>query len=103
VPKLDSLIKHLGLKKCLVTRPGIVVGEFFLSPSNVHVKNEKVYVTIGQFSVIDWLQNGGKAEKKKKMQFVALWHLLKHGRSMTNFEEFKQLFQILKVENYLQK
>jgi hypothetical protein len=37
----------------------------FLSPFNVCVKNEKVYGTIGQFNVIDQLQNGGKVEKKK--------------------------------------
>jgi hypothetical protein len=30
------------------------------------VKNEKVYGTIGQFNVMNWLQNGGKVEKKKK-------------------------------------
>jgi hypothetical protein len=30
------------------------------------VKNEKVYGTIGQFNVIDQVQNGGKVEKKKK-------------------------------------
>jgi hypothetical protein len=53
VPKLNSLIKHSSLRKCLVARLGIVVGEYFLSPSNTHVKNEKVYGTIGKFSVID--------------------------------------------------
>jgi hypothetical protein len=53
VPKLNSLIKHLSLRKCLVTRLGIVVWEYFLSPSNAHVKNEKVYGTIRKFSVID--------------------------------------------------
>jgi hypothetical protein len=37
------------------------------------------------------------------VQFVPLWHLLKHGHSMIDFEEFKQLFQILKVENYPRK
>ncbi len=66
VPKLDSLIKHSSLKKCLVVRPRIVIGEYFLFPSNRHVKNENVYGNIGQFSVIDQLQNGGKVEKKKK-------------------------------------
>jgi len=45
----------------------------------------------------------GRWKRKKNVQFVTLWHLLKHGRLMTNFQEFKQLFQFLKVENYLQK
>jgi hypothetical protein len=34
----------------------------------------------------------GRQRRKKKVQFVALWHLLKHGRLMKNFEEFKELF-----------
>jgi hypothetical protein len=44
--KLDSLIKLSSLKKCLDIRPKITVGEYFLSPLNVRVKNEKVYGTI---------------------------------------------------------
>jgi hypothetical protein len=42
-----------------------------------------------------------EGREEKKMQFVALWHLFKHGRLMTNFEEFKQLFQFLKVDKCL--
>jgi len=45
----------------------------------------------------------GRWRRKKNVQFVALWHLLKHGCSMIDFEKFKQLFQFLKVENYLPK
>jgi hypothetical protein len=55
VLKLDSLIKHSSFRKCLVTRPRIIIGEIFLSPSNIHVKNGKVYETIRQISVIDQL------------------------------------------------
>jgi hypothetical protein len=45
----------------------MAIKEYFLFPSNTHVKNEKVYTTIGQFNVIDQLHNGGKVEKKIKM------------------------------------
>jgi hypothetical protein len=55
VLKLGSLIKHLGLRKCFVVKPRIIVGEYFLSPFNTHVKNEKVCGTTWQFSVIDQL------------------------------------------------
>jgi hypothetical protein len=55
VLKLDLLIKHLGLRKCFVVKPRIIVGEYFLSPFNIHVKNEKVYGTTWQFNVIDQL------------------------------------------------
>ncbi len=53
--KLNLLIKHLGLRKCFVARPKIAVGEFFLSPFNTHVRNEKVYGTTWQFGVIHQL------------------------------------------------
>jgi len=26
VPKLDSLVKHFGLKKCIIAKPNIIVG-----------------------------------------------------------------------------
>lgn len=67
MPKLDLLIKHSSLRKSLVVRPRIAIKEYSLSPSNAHVKNEKVYATIGQFNVIDQLHNGGKVGKKIKM------------------------------------
>jgi len=89
------LIKHSSLRKCLVVRPWIAIKEYFLSPSNAHVKNEKVYATIGQFNVIDQLQNGGKVEKKIKMRnllhygicsnMAAQWQTLKSSNNFSNF------------------
>jgi hypothetical protein len=52
----------MNLRKCLLVRPIITIGEY-LSPFNVHVKNEKAYGTTWQFNVIDQLQNGGKLGK----------------------------------------
>ncbi len=35
--KLDSLLKHIGLKNYGQSRLGVVVGDYFVNPSNVHV------------------------------------------------------------------
>ncbi len=44
--------------------------------------------------------NGGKVEKKKKIvQFVPIFHLLKHGKPMTNFEHMGGLFDFLNVHH----
>lgn len=41
--KLDFLIKHSRMRKCIVARPMFVIGENFLSPTNTHVKNENLF------------------------------------------------------------
>jgi hypothetical protein len=39
------------------------------------------------WTIVIQLVNGGKVEKKKKyIQFVAIWHLLKQSHPMTDFE-----------------
>jgi hypothetical protein len=40
--------------------------------------------------------------KKIKMEFVSLWHILKLGHLMIDFEAFNCFFQFLKVKNHLQ-
>jgi hypothetical protein len=37
--------------------------------------------------------------RKKDLQFVGPWHLLKQGHPMIDFEEFKHFFYFLNVEN----
>ncbi len=58
--------------------------------SNYHVKYERVYGIRWHFNVVEKLHNGEKAEKN--VQFVGLWHLLKQGHPMIDFEEFKHFF-----------
>jgi hypothetical protein len=56
--------------------------------NNAHVKNEKSYIFTRHGMVIDLVE---KVKKKKKyVQFVAIWHLLK-GHPMIDFEYFKIL------------
>jgi len=83
IPKLHSFIKHLSFKKCNVAKLGMVIGAYYVNPNNAHVKNEKSYIFTRHDMVIDLVE---KVEKKKKyVQFVAIWHLLK-GHPMIDFE-----------------
>jgi hypothetical protein len=43
VLKLDSFIKHLGLRKCQAARSKMKVEDYFVCPRNFHVQNEKLY------------------------------------------------------------
>jgi hypothetical protein len=107
VPKLDLLIKHSSLRKSLVVRPRIAIKEYSLSPSNAHVKNEKVYATIGQFNVIDQLHNGGKVGKKIKMcnllhygtcsNMATQWQTLKSSNNFSNFWRWRNVLKNTRV------
>jgi len=100
VPKLDSLIKHSRMRKCIIAKPKVVMGQYFICPTNSHVKNEKLFVARGLDTVVVQLENGGKAKRKKtNIQFVAIWHLLKQGHPTIDFEGLKGLFKFLIVEN----
>ncbi len=57
VPKLDYLVKHLGSKKCIVAKNGIVVGEYFTCPTIQHMKNERLYGSIGQNTIATQVAN----------------------------------------------
>ncbi len=93
VPKLDSLIKHLRVKKCIVARPRVIVSAYFSNPTNAHVKNEKLYASIGQDKIVTQVANARKVEwMKKYTQFFAIHHLFQQGKSIINFEAFKELF-----------
>jgi hypothetical protein len=56
--------------------------------TNAHVKNGKLYATIGGDTIFSQVVNARKVEKKY-VQFIAIWHLLKQGYSMIDFEAFK--------------
>jgi len=59
MPKLNS-IKHSRLKKCVITRLG-VVKKYYVSPINAHVENEKVYGSTKHECVAIMLVNGSEA------------------------------------------
>jgi hypothetical protein len=44
--------------------------------------------------------HGRKAKKRQKIvHFVAIFHLLEHGRAMTDFEHMRELFDFLKIHH----
>jgi hypothetical protein len=75
-----------------------LVGESYISNDNQHQKNERAYASRGPDSITELVVNGRKA-KKKIVQFVAIFHLLKHGKPMTNFESMGDLFDFLRVHH----
>ncbi len=62
VLNLDSLIKHLRVKKCIMAKPRVVVSAYFFNPTNAHVKNEKLYASIGQDTIVTQVANARKVE-----------------------------------------
>jgi hypothetical protein len=46
-----------------VSKPRVVMGDYFVNLSNVHVKEEKIYGTTSHFNVLDQLMNGNKVKK----------------------------------------
>jgi hypothetical protein len=62
MPKLDSLIKHLKVNKCIVARPRVVVSAYFSNPTNAQVKNEKLHASIGQDKIVTQVANARKVE-----------------------------------------
>jgi hypothetical protein len=85
--KLDSLFTHVDRWKCKISMLGVDASSYYMNKNYVHSKNERQYTISQRPSVLDL------------SQFVTLYHILAHGRLMTNFERFKVLFQIFKMKN----
>jgi hypothetical protein len=77
-----------------------LVNDYYISNDSQHQHNERVHATQGSNSITNMVVNGGKVKKKKKfVQFVAIFHLLKHGKPITNFEHMKGMFDFLNVHH----
>lgn len=63
MPKLDSFIKHFGLRKCIKVKPRFVMGKIYVCPTNFHVKSDKLYAYKGQDDVVVQFVNGDKVGK----------------------------------------
>ncbi len=98
MPKLDRLHKHIGRRKHTKPRLGSNLGDFYINYDSEHAKNEKIYNTTRFDSIIDQELNAKKAYKKKKnLEFVIIFHLLKQGKPMTYYECMESFFAFLKV------
>jgi hypothetical protein len=79
---------------------GVDAGSFYFNKNYVHAHNECIYTVNDCAFTLDQLQVDVPSEHKRKyVQFVVIFHLLIHGRPMTNYENLKDLFQLLKVKS----
>ncbi len=51
--ELNLSIKHSSLKNYVVVKLRIAIGEQFISPFNIHVKDDKVLKTTWHFNIVD--------------------------------------------------
>jgi hypothetical protein len=45
----------------------VIVDAYFVNPNNAHVKNEKLYAFTWHDTIVDLVENVGKAKKKIKL------------------------------------
>lgn len=53
VLKLNSSIKHSSYRNYVAVKLRIAIGEQFISPFNIHVKDDKVFKTTWHFNIVD--------------------------------------------------
>jgi len=98
-PKWDSPQKHVNKKKVDKPMKGVKKGEWYVSKDCKHRKNEVVYASKGREFILQQVTNELAGEKHKKLvQFATLFHTLKHGRPMLEYEVHKDLFYHLNLE-----
>jgi hypothetical protein len=69
------------------------VGDYYTNNDGQHQKNEMVHVSQHPNFIVELVFNGRKIKKKK---IVAIFHLLKHGKPINDFEHIRGLFDLLK-------
>ncbi len=75
MPKFDNLQKHVSKHTFKVAWPECVVGQYFMSIENQHVKNECLWASKGQSTIVDLVCVGGVVtdRKCKFIQFVVIF------------------------------
>jgi hypothetical protein len=93
-------LKHQGRQKTKVLMLGVDARSLYFNKNYVHAHNERIYTINDCAYILDQLQVDVPFEHRQKyVQFVVFFHLLIHGRPMTNYENLKDLFQLLKVKS----
>jgi len=78
---------------------GVKKGEWYINNNYMHNKNEATYASKGKESILQQMTNGLVSEKCRKLvQFATLFHTLKHGRPMFEYEAHTDLFDFLNFE-----
>lgn len=89
--KFNKPMKGVGKKK-----------QWYTNKDYKHIKNEVVYVSKRKEFTFQQVTNGLVSENhKKQVQFVTLFHTLKHGKQMLKVDVHKDLFDFLNLENNL--
>ena len=106
-PKIDGLWKHAGRRRATTSFGKIKAGEYYFLSKNAHIKNERLYFAklgrAGQ-TVLEQVAEGTTRERKRKnVQFRAICWLLMQGRSITQYEDMRDLFEILGVPDFPKK
>jgi hypothetical protein len=73
------------------------MGQYFMSTNSQHAKNKRLWVNRGQHIVVKMVDSYNEASEKKHkfIQFVAIIWFLKLDQPLTNFENMKELNDIL--------
>ncbi len=75
IPKFDNLQKHVGRMKCrYIAHLGLTMGQYFMSTNSQHAKNEQLWASKGQNTVVEIEASFGETNEKKCkfIQFVAM-------------------------------
>jgi hypothetical protein len=97
--KWNSLQKHVGQKNDDIPMKGVKKGEWYTNNEYKQNRNQASYVSKGRKFVLKQVTNGLVGEKCRKLvQFATLFHTLKHGRPMLEYEVHKDLFDFLNLE-----
>jgi hypothetical protein len=104
-PKLDSLWKHGGRRRAHTDIPGVAKkGEYYTALDCRHLKNEVLFLAIGRDTVAEHIAAGATLEQKKKIvQFAAVFVLLRDGRLLTDYSRMRDLLEYLRVPDFPRK
>jgi hypothetical protein len=97
--KWNSLQKHVDQKNDDLPMKGVKKGEWYTNNDYKQSRNQASYVSKGREFVLEQVTNELVGEKCRKLvQFATLFHTLKHGRPMLEYEVHKDLFDFLNLE-----
>jgi hypothetical protein len=102
VPKWGNLEKHIGKRRALLDLPkkGLKKGQTYWETNNKHVKNMALFVSRKPQSVLELVHNTVVGENRQKLvQFSTLFHVLKRGCPMVEFEQLWELLQHLQMRH----
>jgi hypothetical protein len=78
---------------------GVKKMEWYTNNDYKHSRSQATYAYKGREFILQQVYNGLVGEKHKRLvQFAKLFHTLKHGKPMLEYEAHKDLFDFLNFE-----